>query len=207
MNSAFQPGSRWLNEWGVETIMPLEPPVIIGPLWGAFEIGLSLARRSKSDAISKDRRSLGLIWLVALSGVGLGIAAVRLLPGWEPSFAKQLKVIGCGLFGLGLGLRIHSIICLGRFFTTNVSIASDHRLIDSGPYRFVRHPSYTGSLMAMFGCALTFANWAALLLIFLSFFAINLWRIRIEEEALEEALGEDYRRYKQRTKRLIPFIY
>lgn len=187
--------------------MPFEPPVIIGPLWGAFELSLSLAKRSRPDATSKDRRSLGLIWLVALSGVGLGIGAAWLFPAMEPSFARTMKVVGCVLFGLGLTLRLISIICLGRFFTTNVAIASDHRLIESGPYRFIRHPSYTGSLLSMLGCALTFANWASLLLIFLPFFAINLWRIRIEEEALMEGLGESYHRYMLRTKRLIPKIY
>jgi protein-S-isoprenylcysteine O-methyltransferase Ste14 len=80
-------------------------------------------------------------------------------------------------------------------------------LIDSGPYRFIRHPSYTGSLVAVLGFALSFANWASLLTIFVPSCAVTLWRIHIEEEALIGALGEGYRGYMQRTKRLIPLIY
>jgi protein-S-isoprenylcysteine O-methyltransferase len=106
-----------------------------------------------------------------------------------------------------MALRWYAIIHLGRFFTTNVAIAKDHHLVDSGPYRFVRHPSYTGSMMAVIGFLLTMANWATLLIIFVPIIAITLWRIHIEEEVLLGALGEPYRAYMQRTKRLIPGIY
>jgi protein-S-isoprenylcysteine O-methyltransferase len=115
--------------------------------------------------------------------------------------------LGCCLFAFGLALRWYSIIHLGRFFTTNVAIAKDHHLIDSGPYRFIRHPSYAGSLMAALGFTLIFANWASLLAILVPVCAVTLWRIHIEEEALVEALGEPYCTYMKRTKRLIPMIY
>jgi protein-S-isoprenylcysteine O-methyltransferase Ste14 len=59
----------------------------------------------------------------------------------------------------------HAIVHLGRFFTVNVAIAANHRLIDTGPYRFVRHPSYTGALMAFLGLALCLANWVPLAVI------------------------------------------
>jgi protein-S-isoprenylcysteine O-methyltransferase len=108
---------------------------------------------------------------------------------------------------LGLALRWYSIIHLGRFFTVNVAIANDHRLIDSGPYHFVRHPSYAGNLLAVAGFSLSFQNWASILLIFVPCCAVILWRIHIEEEALLGALGEQYRGYMRRTKRLIPLIY
>lgn len=187
--------------------MPFYLPAIIGSLWGTFEFSLALAKRSKSDATSKDQRSLGLIWLVALAAIGLGVASARHVPALAVPWPEPMKVTGCGLFAVGLSLRLYSIICLGRFFTTNVAISNDHRLIESGPYQFIRHPSYTGSLLAMFGCALTFANWGSIVLIFLPFLAINLWRIHIEEAALAEGLGDDYRRYMKRTKRLVPLIY
>ena len=69
---------------------------------------------------------------------------------------------GCALFRLGLMLRWYSIIYLGRFFTVNVAIHSGHEIIDTGPYRYIRHPSYTGALLAFLGLALTLANWVSL---------------------------------------------
>jgi protein-S-isoprenylcysteine O-methyltransferase len=182
-------------------------PEILGPLWGGSELVLTLVKRSKSDATSKDRHSLGLIWLVALSAVALGVAAAYQLHQCVLPWAKVVFPLACWLFVLGLALRWYAIIHLGRFFTTNVAIASDHRLIDTGPYRFIRHPSYTGSLVAVLGSTLSFGNWASLLIIFVPICAVTLWRIHIEEEALLGGLGEPYRRYMQRTKRLVPLIY
>jgi protein-S-isoprenylcysteine O-methyltransferase len=182
-------------------------PEILGPLWGASEFVLVFARRSKSDATSKDRHSLGLIWLVVLSAILLGTVAAYRLPQCTLPRPNLCLEIACSLYVLGLALRWYSIIHLGRFFTANVAIAADHRLIDSGPYHIVRHPSYTGMLMAVLGFAVSYANWASLLIIFLPICAVQLWRIHIEEEALVSALGEQYRLYIQRTSRLIPFIY
>ena len=187
--------------------MTLDPPSIIGSLWGASELCLTLAKRSKSDAASKDRHSLGLTWLVYLSAIALGVVAAHRLRACELPWPKLVFGFGSCLFVLGLALRWYSIIHLGRFFTTNVAISADHQLIDTGPYQLVRHPSYTGSLLAALGFSLSLENWASLLIIFVPCCAVTLWRIHIEEEALMEGLGEQYRSYMQRTKRLIPLIY
>ncbi len=80
-------------------------------------------------------------------------------------------------------------------------------MIDSGPYRFIRHPSYTGDLLITLGFALIFTNWASLLIIFVPCCAAMLWRIHVEETVLLGALGEQYQNYRQRTKRLVPLIY
>ncbi len=104
-------------------------------------------------------------------------------------------------------LRWYSIGYLGRYFTVDVSISAEHRLIDSGPYRFIRHPTYTGALLAFLGLGFCFGNWLSILFLGLPIIAAFLWRIRIEERALLQALGEQYRRYMRRTKRLLPFIY
>ncbi len=187
--------------------MTLNPSEIMGAVWGGSELCLALARRSKSNAISKDRHSMGLIWLVNLSAIILGILAAYQLYECRLPWPNRFQEISCGLFVLGLGLRWYAIIYLGRFFTTNVAIAKDHRLIDSGPYRFIRHPSYTGNLLVVLAFSLSFANWASFLIIFLPNCAVILWRIQVEEAALVEALGENYLNYQRRTKRLLPFIY
>jgi protein-S-isoprenylcysteine O-methyltransferase Ste14 len=176
-------------------------------LWGVSELLLGLLKRSKSNAVSRDRHSLKLIWLVTLTAIALGIVAAYRLPACRiPSLAIGHE-IGYALVLPGLFLRWYSIIYLGRFFTTNVAIATDHRVIDSGPYQFIRHPSYAGSLLAVLGFSLGMHNWASLLIIFVPICAVTMWRIHIEEQALTAALGQAYRDYASRTKRLVPLIY
>jgi protein-S-isoprenylcysteine O-methyltransferase len=187
--------------------MTVYSPQIIGPLWGASEFCLMLFKRSKSGAVSKDRHSLGIIWLVTLAAVALGIVAAYQLRFGRLPASRLVTAISCGMFIFGMALRWYAILHLGRFFTVNVAIHSDHQVVDSGPYRFIRHPSYTGSLLTVAGFSMTLNNWASFVIIVLPCVAVTLWRVRIEEQALRAALGESYTAYMRRTRRLIPFIY
>jgi len=180
---------------------------LIGWSWCFSELALTLFKRSKSNATSKDRHSLSLIWLVNLAAVALGIFAAYRLHNCRIPYSELTLRVAVVLFSVGLTLRWWAIIHLGRFFTTNVAIAKDHHVVDTGPYRFIRHPSYTGSLMAVFGFALSFHNWATFLIILIPCYAVTLWRIHVEEQALTEGLGQPYKDYMARTKRLIPFVY
>jgi protein-S-isoprenylcysteine O-methyltransferase Ste14 len=102
---------------------------------------------------------------------------------------------------------VWSIRTLGRFFRYEVVVQEGHRVVDTGPYRLVRHPSYTGSLLAFLGIGIALDNWlsvaAALGLPLLGF----LRRIAVEEAALTSELGDAYRSYKERTRRLVPGIW
>ena len=187
--------------------MTIYSPQVVGAFWCASEFSLAMLKRSKSNAVSKDRHSVTAIWLMNLFAVALGIVASARFPACELPWPKLIPGLGASLLLLGFALRWYSIIHLGRFFTVDVAIASDHHLVDSGPYHFVRHPSYAGNLLVVAGFALSFQNWVSLLAVFGPCAAVILWRIRIEESALLEALGEPYRRYMLRTKRLIPFIF
>ena len=89
----------------------------------------------------------------------------------------------------------------------DVTIEKDHELVERGPFRMVRHPSYTGVLLAFVGLALTLDNWAALLVILLPISMAFIHRMNVEENALSDALGRQYTDYMRRTKRLVPFIY
>jgi protein-S-isoprenylcysteine O-methyltransferase Ste14 len=86
-----------------------------------------------------------------------------------------------------------------------VALHPDQRVVDSGPYRLIRHPSYTGSLVTVLGICLAMANWLSFLGMIPAALGY-LYRIRIEERVLVEGLGEAYRAYQRRTKRLIPYI-
>ena len=182
-------------------------PAIVSVLWGISELGLILTKRAKSNAASKDRHSLVVIWIVYPLAVWFGIYAMFAVRAWTFPKPDFFSVLGLGVFLLGQTLRWYSIIYLGRFFTANVAITAGHRLIESGPYRLVRHPSYTGGLLAVFGFALSLANLASMLIIIVPTFTVHLWRMGIEEKALVEAFGDEYRSYMGRTKRLIPLIY
>jgi protein-S-isoprenylcysteine O-methyltransferase len=187
--------------------MKMPPPEILGITIGVSEFLLTVFKRSRKNAVSKDRHSLEIIWLVNLVAIAFGVVAAYRLYWCRLPWPQACLDAGCCLFVLGLALRWYSIIYLGRFFTTNVAITADHRVIDTGPYRFIRHPSYAGALLALLGFCLSFQNWASLLIIFIPCFAANRWRVHIEEKALLGALGEPYRLYMQRTKRLVPLIY
>ena len=179
---------------------------MLGVFYAGSEILLGLSRRSRSGGQSRDRYSLRVLWFAILIGVGASVYAANAFRYAHLGY-RNLGWIGLLLFGAGLLLRWYSIIHLGRFFTVDVAISAEHRVVDSGPYRFVRHPSYTGALLAFIGVGLYVRNWISLPALILPITAAFLWRIRIEEQALTEGLGEDYRRYAARTKRLIPFVY
>jgi protein-S-isoprenylcysteine O-methyltransferase len=187
--------------------MRLPDPALLGAIYGLSEIGLAIARRSKSPATSRDRYSLILLWVVILISVGSAVSAARGYPAATLPLRPLFYFVGLAVFVGGIILRWYSIVCLGRFFTVDVSIAKQHHLIDSGPYRFIRHPSYTGALLGFVGFGLCLGNWLSILLVTLPILGAFLWRIRIEERALVEALGDDYLAYIGRTNRLIPFVY
>jgi protein-S-isoprenylcysteine O-methyltransferase Ste14 len=106
---------------------------------------------------------------------------------------------------IGIAVRWYAVLSLGRFFTTRVMTRADQTVVRRGPYRFVRHPSYSGALLTVLGVLLCQTN-----LLSLACFVLALpgfaYRIRVEERALVSALGEPYRDYMRRTKRLVPFV-
>jgi protein-S-isoprenylcysteine O-methyltransferase Ste14 len=151
----------------------------------------------------KDRRS-GLVVIIGLIGAiylafGLSIAGIALLPGW-------LFYPGIALMVLGIFLRQWSIALLGGFFSTLVSVQEGQTIIRKGPYRYVRHPSYTGAIMIMTGIGLAILSWGAVLVLLLASFAVYGYRIHVEEKALVAKFGEEYRAYREETKMVIPFI-
>ena len=97
---------------------------------------------------------------------------------------RLFEIVGVALFVVGLLLRWWAIVTLGRFFTVDVTMRKVRELVERGPFRLVRHPSYTGVLLAFVGFALTLRNWGALLVILVPIFAAFIHRMNVEEEAL-----------------------
>jgi protein-S-isoprenylcysteine O-methyltransferase len=182
---------------------------ILGALYVLSEMGLSILKRAHSETSRlADRGSLLLIWIVITCSVYLAFSLSVALPNLSlGALIGPARVLGALLFLGGLAIRWYAIMYLGRFFTVNVAIAADHELIDGGPYARVRHPSYSGALMAFVGLGLCLGNWLSIAVATLPIFLVFLWRMRIEEAALLQGLGSQYQDYMDRTKRLIPDVY
>jgi protein-S-isoprenylcysteine O-methyltransferase len=179
----------------------------LGIAFGLSELALSIVRRSGTTSAATDRASLSLLWLVILASVAAGVAAAYLVPQAHSMWLARVYPLGVAIFAAGLVLRWWAIVRLGRFFTVDVAIAVDHRVVDTGPYRWVRHPAYLGVLLAFFGLGICIGNWVSLAVLTLPILGAFLRRIAVEEAALTAALGEDYRAYARRTRRLLPFLY
>jgi protein-S-isoprenylcysteine O-methyltransferase len=179
----------------------------LGALFGVSELLLAIVKRSKGDSVSKDRGSLWMLWAVILTSIALANALVVLLPQAESGSLHSIRLLGAVLFVGGLSLRWYAIAYLGRSFTVNVAVSAGQKVIDTGPYRLIRHPSYTGALVAFLGLGICSGNYASMLVLILPVTLAFLRRIAIEEAVLGESLGSSYVAYAARTKRLIPWIY
>ena len=104
-------------------------------------------------------------------------------------------------------IRFIAIRTLGNFFTVNLAVHSDHRIIQHGLYKFIRHPSYSGLLISFIGLGLSMNNWLSLLLVVVPILLIMLHRINIEEKMLGKQFGSEYAAYRKRTWRLVPGIF
>jgi protein-S-isoprenylcysteine O-methyltransferase Ste14 len=177
-------------------------------LWAGFELylGYRLTRRKSKAAVDSDAGSKWILIASIWSGVALGIALASAVP--APAFTQQRHLlfwVGIVVALLGMALRWYSIWYLGQSFTCEVATRPDQAVVDTGPYRWLRHPSYTGGLLTVFGLLLCLTNPLAFagFLLALGGYA---YRIRVEERVLAQELGEPYREYMKRTKRLIPLL-
>ena len=114
---------------------------------------------------------------------------------------------GFFLLAAGLDLRRRAVAALGRHFSIKVVLRDDHRLVDTGPFRTIRHPNYAGLILIMTGTAALLESPLALAAVLLLWLPALLLRIRHEEDALERHLGDPYVRYARRTWRLCPGLY
>lgn len=186
----------------------LPSPWLLSAAFGLSEFGLSLLRRSKSNLeVKDDQGSLRLIWGVILLCMFSAMLVWQVLPQAQLPMSQGSYVTSLTIFGAGLLLRWYSIFYLGKYFTVDVAVAAGQKVIDTGPYRFIRHPSYTGVLLEFLGFGLYMGNVVSLVLLMMPVLFVFLRRIGIEEAVLQKALGESYVAYMRRTRRLIPFVY
>ena len=175
-------------------------------LWQLAEMGMSALPRAASPSTRQDRGSLGLVFLSLWLALWIDFASALLLPSAAMPAARTVFWIGIGCVLAGTGLRWSAIWTLGRYFTVAVATQASQPVIDVGPYRYIRHPSYAGLLLALVGFALALGNWVGLLAMLLLPGSAFAYRIAVEEAALLSTLGESYAHYMRRTWRLIPYL-
>ena len=139
-----------------------------------------------------------LLWVNPIPGGGLLFE--RFLPRTLATYWS-----GTALLALGLAFSVWARIYLGRNWSATVTVKHDHELIRGGPYAWVRHPIYTGVLLGFIGTAIVRGEWRGVLAVLIVLVA--LWRkLRLEERFMSETFGDEYRRYREHTAALIPFL-
>ncbi|MGP8069615.1 MAG: methyltransferase family protein [Candidatus Bathyarchaeia archaeon] len=161
--------------------------------------------RQKGKVKARSDRGSGLvIWLGIFAAIFLSdyFATNNIAP--IPEFFFYVGIV---LMVAGIVFRQWAIWVLGRFFSTRVRIVSDHRIVMEGPYRFLRHPSYTGVLMILLGLGLASRTWLGTIIILALFSLVIGYRMKVEENALKAEFGQEYLEYAKKTKRLFPFLF
>lgn len=145
-----------------------------------------------------------------LSFISTTIAMAEKISGYSVLGAPLPAVsfyIGLMLMLGGIYLRHLSIKTLGQFFVTKVQITNDHQLIKEGIYKFVRHPSYTGLILGFFGAILMLNSSFAAVFFLLVGVPSYIYRIKVEERALLDRFGKEYKVYRDETCALVPLLF
>ncbi|WP_294205037.1 isoprenylcysteine carboxylmethyltransferase family protein [uncultured Chryseobacterium sp.] len=166
----------------------------------------NILKSGETDRKGKDRSTLNVLWIAIPFSI---ISAVTLSYYTRFPIAHDIWILYLGeaLILIGIIVRFIIIRSLGKYFTVDVTIRKDHTIKKEGFYRYLRHPSYTFSLLTSLGLGLYLNNWLSLALAFIPPFIAFSYRIKIEEAALIEQFGEEYLEYRRKTRKLIPFIY
>jgi protein-S-isoprenylcysteine O-methyltransferase Ste14 len=176
--------------------------------WVASEVVILLVTRTRRDGGRvRDRGSLLILWPVIIASLTVGIYLGETRPHTMFGGAHWVRYASLVLLAAGLVLRWSAIVTLGKSFSANVAIHETQTLNRSGLFGAVRHPSYLGMLVIFIAVGMHSRNWLGLAVTVIPPMAALLYRIHVEELALEDAFGEQYAEYRKTTKRLIPWVW
>ena len=181
--------------------------IIIYSVWLLSEILLNrLVRSGASDKQNADKGSLSRIWIAIFISIPLAVF-ISMRYYFPIAVTYSIEYSGLGLIVLGILLRLGVIVSLGKYFTVDVTIRSNHQLKKDGFYKYLRHPSYFASLLSFIGFGISLNNWLSLIIITITILIVFILRINVEEKTLIDQFGEEYIEYRKHTSALIPFIY
>ena len=173
--------------------------ILVYLLWIIFESRISIKEKDKGSKIS----DYGTLEFYAISQALTFLSALWFDSIWpSPSFAHFLGFL---IFLFGVCFRLWAIITLGHYYSHIVREVDDHKIIDSGPYKYIKHPAYAGMIVAHFGIVLYFFNLVTFMIFFLALIPAIILRIFVEEKTLFKITG--YYDYAANRKRLIPLIW
>jgi protein-S-isoprenylcysteine O-methyltransferase Ste14 len=175
--------------------------------WVVFELAMAVRQRWRAGGRAA-RDPTGLVLSACLAGAIF--AALRLgRAGRVPWPGPRAWPVAAGLvlIALGIALRAWSIATLGRFFQYRIQVQAGHRVVTAGPYRYVRHPSYSGIALVLTGIALATGDILSLAAAAVLGCVGLTVRIRAEERQLTEALGAEYERFAADRKRVVPGVW
>lgn len=173
------------------------------PEWKIVRQGMEGSQRVGSPDSGSLRLLLTAQWIALMAAIPLAFFRIWQFP---VALVRPLFAVGVTLILLGSLLRRYCWRTLGEYFTGDVQARIDQPVIKSGPYRLVRHPSYTGGTMMFVGIGLALGSLLGLLLLTATTLAAYGYRVAVEERALVAAIGEPYRVYMSECKRFIPYI-
>jgi protein-S-isoprenylcysteine O-methyltransferase len=181
--------------------------IAISFAYAFFEVLINLRQQRTSKVISsRDQGSLRLLYglITVAYMLAYAVAATKLgrIYAWNSLFAT-----GMVLFVIGLVIRTLAILTLKQAFTYSVATVEGQKIVQTGLYKWIRHPGYLGQLIIFLGIAISLSNWLSIIVMMIPILPGYLYRIQIEEKFMLEQIGQDYRSYQARTKRLIPMIY
>ena len=176
--------------------------------WPLGELWIGWRHRPDNRSEVHDHGTLPVLLIVILVGIvsAVGLAYAGLAP-FPRTWRLPMFATGCALMAIGAPLRWWSVRTLSRLFTIRIAIREGHRLVRNGPYRLLRHPSYTGALLTFSGFGLALGDGLALIAIVAPVTLAFLHRIRIEERILSQAFPDEYPAYARATKRLLPLLW
>jgi protein-S-isoprenylcysteine O-methyltransferase Ste14 len=182
---------------------------ILSAVWIVFEVWLIF--RDRAHGKGKTERDNGTRYFNIIAIV-VGITLAGVLNGRSEFFFPGGRTdegfwTGLSIMLLGFGLRIWAVATLGASFRTTVETHAEQRVEKRGPYRLVRHPSYSGLLLMCLGYGIAVQNLLSLAFAFILPLIAILYRIRIEEAALISSIGSEYEEYRRSTKKLIPWVW
>ena len=203
---------------GVETL-PANPLgwflLLVGVVYTAGMVIVYAIRKERfwesslAGAPTHEERGDRSLWFITLGMVAafyLSPVEYLYLPASLPRNA-WLAFSGLGLVALGIVLFVWARRALGKSYSGHVSVKTGQALVQSGPYRLIRHPAYAGYLLMALGLSLGYASLAGLASILVLLLPGLVYRMSVEEKLLTGHFGEAYRQYMHRTKRLIPGIW
>lgn len=164
-----------------------------------FRTGMVKVHRIKIR--KKESFWVAAIFLILCIGVIFG-EFIKMRPATE-----WYNYAGIALIFFGGLIRIYSRKALDRFFSFEVIIQKDHKLITKGPYKQIRHPMYTGLSLILIGLAIALSSVYGILFLIILGIPVLLYRISAEEELLIKEFGQEYLNYMEKTKKLVPYIY